>query len=270
MRSTLDWKYFTTLIIAFAGVVVPVFIWQADFNSRSIQLQIFSQTLLDPDVPKAVSGLRISMDGTDLDRPYLTVIELKNNGDRPILATDYEEEIQIIVDNGARLVRAQLTETAPQDVQPLFTNNDKFLKINPLLLNPNDSMTFSLITDGEKPFFKTRARISGIKFIELEDKSVYLPDSTLIAFRVILVFIYFFVYSYFWDIFLRRIHIEITRLISALVAFSSCISGVTTLMKISKDFSLSIFSTLLFLSLVVLISIFVATFVRREQLKKPE
>jgi hypothetical protein len=135
------------------------------------------------------------MDGVELERPYLTVLELRNNGSRPIPATDYEDSIQILVSEGVKIVRAQVTDVQPKDLQPKSTSDVAVLRLSPLLLNPGDLITFGITTGGGKPTFTVRARVAGISSIPLEDQVTKGGKTTKIVVRSLVAFLLLFVYS---------------------------------------------------------------------------
>ncbi|VVP27462.1 hypothetical protein PS858_04138 [Pseudomonas fluorescens] len=163
----LDWKFFVTLIATIAGVVIPVYLWQADFSSRSIGLRLLSTSALQP--AANIQDLQIFLNGKKIESPYLSSFELINTGSKPVLSADFESPIEILPTGGAKLVSAQVTTTVPDNIPVKISFDDQRIAIAPILLNPKDTVSFSVITSGEQPFFEPRARIAGINSITLED-----------------------------------------------------------------------------------------------------
>ncbi|MGH8719792.1 MAG: hypothetical protein ACREV0_12760, partial [Burkholderiales bacterium] len=239
MRFVFDWKFYVTLVATIAGVVVPVYLWRADLQARSLQLRVASQTALAPDVPKTVSGLTLSVDGVNLEQPFLTVLELTNDGSRPIPVTEYEDSIQVITNEGVRLVRAQLTDVQPKDLQPKFSIDHEKLQISPLLLNPGDLITFAAITSGGKPDFSVRARIAGIKSVVLEDRSARKSNTAKRVLFSSVAFLLIFVYAScaFALVPRRRFELAKTTLIVGVLACSS--GAALLLLPFSHELELS-------------------------------
>ncbi len=181
-----------TLLATIISVVVPVWIWRADLSSRSLQVRVASQVSLQPDNVGAISGLQVAVDGVPLKSPYLTVLELSNDGDKPIPSADFEAPLEIRLADGSTLARAQVTETKPKDIEASLSSDAKVLKMKPILLNPKDVITISVLTSGKKPEFLVRARISGISDVQInEDTGRFsrLQKAALFFFAALLLFV---------------------------------------------------------------------------------
>src|SRR5438309_1230053 len=148
MQIRTDWKFIATLFLAVGGIGVPVWLWRADLASHSARVRVISQTALQPESTAALSGLKISVDGRELRTPYLTVLEIENDGTRPIPASDFETPLEIKALDKVKIVRAQVTATLPKDLQPKIVSSADTVKLQPLLLNSNDLITLALVTSG--------------------------------------------------------------------------------------------------------------------------
>jgi hypothetical protein len=69
----------------------------------------------------------------------------------------------------ARLITAQVTGTDPKEIPLKVSVDNNRMTIAPFLSNPNDVISFSVITGDDPPLFKIKARIAGIKELVLED-----------------------------------------------------------------------------------------------------
>ncbi len=167
MNSLFSWKSLT-LLVTIVSVVVPIWIWRADLNSRSLEFRITSQVSLQPDNANSIQGLQVSIDGVPLKSPNLTVLELSNDGEKPVPSSDFEAPLEVRVAGDSSLVRAEVTATNPKDVEATITWDPQSLKVKPLLLNPKDVVTISILTSGKKPEFTTRARIAGISVVPID------------------------------------------------------------------------------------------------------
>ena len=146
---------------------------------------------MQPDNANSISGLQVAIDGAPLKSPYLSVLELSNDGDKPIPSTDFESPLEIRVVEGAVVARAQVTETKPKDVEATLTWETQAIKLRPLLLNPKDVVTVSVLTSGNKPEFSTRARIAGISVVPINETAVKpskLQKTGLFLFAALLLF----------------------------------------------------------------------------------
>ncbi|OAI00155.1 hypothetical protein A1353_19635 [Methylomonas methanica] len=181
-----------TLVLTIISVIIPVWIWRSDLESRSLQLRVASQVNLQPDNVGSISGLQVAVDGVPLKSPYLTVLELSNDGDKPIPSADFEAPLEIRLAEGSVVARAQVTETKPKDIEASLSWETQAIKIKPLLLNPKDIVTVSVLTSGKKPEFGARARIAGISVVPIDENVGYASRSqkaVMLFFAALLLFV---------------------------------------------------------------------------------
>lgn len=269
MRISFDWKFYVTLVATIAGVVVPVYLWRSDLQARSLQLRIAAQTALSPEIPKTVSGLTLAVDGINIEQPFLTTLEITNDGSRPIQATDYEDSINITTNEGTKLLRAQLTDVKPKDLQPKLSTDNGRLQISPLLLNSGDSMTFVVVTSGGKPNFNVHARIAGIQSVTLEDRSKQRSSTTIRAINSIAAFLLLFVYaSCAWALLSSR-RFELTKVTLGVSALSSCSGAALLVIPYSDEIGLSSFQFSLAMALVGTVATILAFAMNRRASSNP-
>ena len=239
MQISFDWKFLVIILVTLAGVIVPVGLWQADRQAKSLSAVIVSQTSLKPDISSNVDGIKILVDNMPIDRPYLTVLKLSNDGSKPILTTDFEEPLEIQMGGDTSIVRSQITEREPKDIQPKTTFDAKVIKIMPLLLNPDDNITFAVVTAGGSPKFNVRSRIAGIAAVALEDKITKTVSPTKRLLGPLFGFIQLFVYVSCLSVLIEpRVYTlrNPTILFAGLVAI---IGGVSSLSPLIAEFALS-------------------------------
>lgn len=169
MTLRFDWKFWVVLVATVAGVLVPVWLWRADLDARSVHIRKLSQTSLQPPESAKALDLRVTVAGAELEFPYLTVFELVNDGARPVIPSDFETPIEITSKNKAEIVRTSVTGTTPADLLPSLSVEGGVVKIKPMLLNPGDSVTIAVLTTREDPVFGSRARIAGIRTVPIVD-----------------------------------------------------------------------------------------------------
>jgi hypothetical protein len=258
--SRLDWKYLVTLFAAVAGIAVPVWLWRTDLVSHSVKVKIISQTALQPDGVSAVSGLKISVDGKELEAPYLTVIDIKNDGARPILATDFETPLEIKTFEKVKTARARVTATAPKDLLPIITSNDDVLKLQPLLLNPNDSVTIAFV-----PNFSARGRIAGISVVELEDSTLNQKPKRKFWAQAIVGFALLIVYALTFRALLSSSGIQIRRRAMIFITLSSVFGSILFLISLRPDFDFSLWQNWPISLLATVVAMVLGTIINRSE-----
>jgi hypothetical protein len=184
-----DWKFIATTVIAIAALVVP----QIDLSSRSLTVRLLATSPLQPALN--IQNLQISLNGQNVESPYISTIELINTGSKPILSADFDGALQIQMANDAKLLSAEITSTTPKNIPAQVTTSGNKTAISPFLSNPKDSLTIATITSGPRPAFEVRARIVGINEVEFEDKTIqsssYWKLLASLATSYSLVFLYF-------------------------------------------------------------------------------
>jgi len=169
MRVTFDRKIFLSLVGGFLVTGIPLlYDWYAD--TISLEVRLLSIAALEPDNKSHFQGLKFTINSIPVTNPYLSVLKITNDGSRPIPAELYERPIEIKL-NEAKVVRSEITETVPSDLKAQLSVKDNVVQINPLLLNPDDSITIAIITSDAKPSFSPTARIAGVKKINEIDVS---------------------------------------------------------------------------------------------------
>lgn len=157
------------LLATVVAIAVPIWIWRADPTSKSLEFRVVSEASLEPAKSGDIKGLQITLDSAPLDRPYLTVVELLNDGLKPIPSSEFEGPVEVRLSGDTKVVRAQLVSSKPNSLEAKLTFTENSVAVAPLLLNPEDKLTISILTSGGMPSFSPRARIAGIAEIKLDD-----------------------------------------------------------------------------------------------------
>lgn len=165
----LDWKFISTLILAVAGVAVPVWLWQADIGAKSLTMTVVSTVPIGGMEAGEMTGVEVTVDGSPAEKPFISVIEVHSSGRRPIAAADFETPIEVSVLPPARLLKAQVKETSPPDLRPSLFIKQGLLAIEPLLLNAGDRIQVNVIGTGALPIFSVRSRVAGVQKVAVVD-----------------------------------------------------------------------------------------------------
>jgi hypothetical protein len=167
----IDWKFIVGSLLAIAGLAIPLYLWQVDLSSHSLSLKRISSSALQPATSAQFQDLQVTLNGTRIASPYLSSFELINTGSKPILSSDFESPIEIRGEGNLQLISAQVTATDPPEIPVKISIESNRINVAPFLSNPNDIVSFSVITGEELPIFKVKARIAGVKELILEDSS---------------------------------------------------------------------------------------------------
>lgn len=172
----IDLKYYFAVILSIAGLSATI--WYANLPSaaKSLTLNILSKSPLSTISESVVPGLKIFVDEAELERPALTVLTIRNNGTDPIRSDDFEGDIEILMGNEVQLIRANVIKTQPDWLKPTVALLDSQINIKPVLLNPEDSITINILSDGFPESISSRARIAGVKNVLIVDSATAKPS----------------------------------------------------------------------------------------------
>ncbi len=172
MGVRFDWKFLLTLAITIASVAVPVWLWQIDLSSKSLTLTVKSTAELQPKGIDSLDGVQVSVDGKELDSPYVSVLEFSNSGSKPIFTSDFEGSVRISIEGPSKVVKARTTSSSPTSLEPVVSLVDGTVLLQPLLLNPGDTLRLTVVAATAKPIFTARARVAGVSEINVVDAQV--------------------------------------------------------------------------------------------------
>lgn len=182
----IDWKFLLMLIATLAGVFAAAWIWIIDHN-KSMAVSVVSQLSLRPVGKDSLPEFDITVAGKALDSPYLTVIRIMNDGDLPILASDFTSAIELAAQNEISIVNARITSRSPPEIDTELRHTENLLTITPKLFNPQDAITVTAITSGGQPNFSVKARIVGIPNLSIRNNTKPQPNTPKLAILLLAV-----------------------------------------------------------------------------------
>jgi hypothetical protein len=166
------WKkgeFIVTTIIALASIIVPILYSNFDAATPSLQVSTVSTVPLKTHEILGATDIEIFVGGKVVPSPYVTTLELLNNGSKPVAASDFHSPIIFSLDSDSQIVRAAVSSTSPSGIDAKLAVTKQTVSLAPLLLNPEDSLRVTIITNNAPPVFSVNARISGIKSIAIQD-----------------------------------------------------------------------------------------------------
>src|SRR5690606_10967548 len=125
-----------------------------------LSLTILSQSLLNVAGESEIEGLKITIDEKEIAEPALIVLKVENDGIIPIRSDDFESDLEIILEGDINLIRASVIQTRPEWIKPSILTKDSIISIASMLLNPNESITVNILTEGLPTLIETRSRIA--------------------------------------------------------------------------------------------------------------
>lgn len=172
MKWNFDLKYLLGTAVAIASLILSVYLWQSDLKAHALSVRLLSSSPLQPFASSKIYDVKMTVNGVELINPYFSTYEIVNSGSKPILSTDFESPITFVGNSDLAFVSARIDLTEPKDIPVKVTSEASKVSIAPFLSNPNDKIYVSIITSGVEPVVSIKARIAGIREIEIVDSSV--------------------------------------------------------------------------------------------------
>jgi len=97
---------------------------------------------------------------------YAALIEIKNSGKLPITKEDFVTPLSFSFGDKATVLEAHIVKQVPPDLLASLAIVDSVVRLNPLLLNPADSVVFGVLVDGGRKKVRASGRIVGISRIK--------------------------------------------------------------------------------------------------------
>lgn len=223
---TFDWKFYATMFAAIAGIAVPIFIWQVDLSAHSLSVRLASSVALQSTGTTSIPDIQILIDGVNVKTPFLSTLELLNDGSKPISVSDFESPIELNVDQNTQIVRARVISIEPNNLKVELDTNKQSVKLLPLLLNPNDTITIAVITSGSPPNFIAQARIAGISKINFEDTVTKKESWKAVAKNAVLSFMGIVLYWIYGAAVIRPTEVRFGRTMSAITMLACVILSI--------------------------------------------
>lgn len=174
MTTLRDGSLITTRLLTAVGVVVAIASLGLALWILFFQKDVTSLTLsLTSDVPivspetATFQNIEILVDGQPVPGAWST-LKLENDGNVPVQRSDFDIPITLRQTKGNKILGVQAGETQPAGLPfELPLDDDRTMTIKPLLLNPGDSISFSLVSTNSVRTLDVDGRVVGVNKLHL-------------------------------------------------------------------------------------------------------
>jgi len=158
------WLIVSAVFAAAVFILTLILVIKA-INKKRLTYKVIAKTALTRVGDKGFDKITVRYDGVEIEDIYLTNLKIYNSGSIPIKTSDFEADISVVINKGARILEAGIKETSPPDliIEPFLKDNK--VNIRPLLLNPADYFIIDILTNSEPTPIIVSSRIVGIKRI---------------------------------------------------------------------------------------------------------
>jgi hypothetical protein len=169
-----------TLLAGLIGVVVAYFIFRKQVIKKIFSYQIVSNAPIAVLNKALQNQVTILINGQTVTNARQVVFTIRNEGNTAVKRDDYDEPIKFtFVDS--KIVGSDVIGTNPPELMKsihnttLVKDGDDGAKLEPMLLNAKDSITFTLLLEGDFNRLDVSGRIVDGSIIQRIDREIISP-----------------------------------------------------------------------------------------------
>jgi len=179
------WQFIGAIFtILSVGVIIIIFFIQR--YRKSLSYDIISATSILTNQEELKGRLIIQLDGKIVPNVHIIILKLMNDGNVPIIVSDFNIPITISMGSKTQILSAEVIETNPENIDASVKIESNNLILKPLLLNGKDTITLKVLTQNFENIVNVGGRIVGIKSIE-KTKEPKLPFILICIAAVIVI-----------------------------------------------------------------------------------
>lgn len=156
------WQFIGAVLALVAAVITLI----AQKTRKRLSYEVVARTPLITIKDELVDRLRVLYEEKPVENPSLVVLTLTNTGNAPIEPQDFKGSLSISLSSPSVILTAGVTETDPPGLNVCHRISGSQLLVEPLLLNPGDSISLKMLVGECHGPLKVDARISGVKAID--------------------------------------------------------------------------------------------------------
>ena len=172
MKNLLDflrdpiWQF----ILGAAGIIISgiisIFIYRRQQPKKEITCRLVSVTPLFNVKENFQGKLKVLFDNKPIENVYIITIRVYNSGNTPVISSDYEKPVNIIIGTD-EILSSEVLETTPHGIPASVKFSGNEIQVSPALLNPNDALLINAIVSQYYDKVNVSARIVGIRKLQL-------------------------------------------------------------------------------------------------------
>lgn len=173
------WQFVGVAVAVLALVVaVAALLLQEKRKSLSVTIQNFSP-IIGSSVRAISNDLLVTYKGQTVTNLAALTLAFANDGGKVIATDDFESPISVTFKGDAKILTAEVVSTTPSELAPIISHDSEGIIISPLLLNPRDTFSITLLLQGlqfrhpRDVFPNATARIKGVSKVSFD--SPFIP-----------------------------------------------------------------------------------------------
>lgn len=129
-----------------------------------------------------IPGLQILIDGHQIERATVVVVRVRNLGNSPLAASDFDSNLTLDFEIGSVVLDAQISGSTPEHLPITAERSANLVTFSKSLLNPGDTFLCRILVQDSSGNYVPKARVAGVRDIETSPSiSVAKPVLALIC-----------------------------------------------------------------------------------------
>lgn len=154
-------------IIAILAIIISVYIFLLQRNKKTLAYDVLLNVPLLTKKEGLEGRIKIRFDDNYVENIHLIALKVSNEGNIPILPTDFVEHLRFTLGEANRVLGAEVSSLTPPELSPKITTKGSTIEVEPLLLNSGDSFLIKLLLTKPGTNIQANARIVGVSKIQI-------------------------------------------------------------------------------------------------------
>lgn len=187
------------VIFGAVTIIVTIIIYLRQRKQKKITYEAILRSDLVNVEDEVISKIQILYDKKSIDNIFLFIVKIINSGTVPIVRSDFETPINIEFAEKGKVLEADVINVSPKNLAVDIKNSKSGVSIQPLLLNPGDSITVKILLTNYTDAVIS-GRIAGVR--ETLDPDYYSPPIPIedYLFSITLVLMTIFMFSLIYQL----------------------------------------------------------------------
>lgn len=164
-----NWSFFDVLVGIIALIISVIVAYHTFFKGRKKKLlsyEILAEAKLFSIHDEAVERIEVLFDGKPAKNVSLLIIKIINNGNAPIVSSDFEVPLSFCFTEDAEVISAEINQSSENSLKPKVTFSPNKITIEPILLNVKDNFSVKALISNYENDFEINTRIIGVNKIK--------------------------------------------------------------------------------------------------------
>ncbi len=144
-------------------------------QSKNLSIKVAAKSQLSVYGADKAPEIQVSVNGSSLESPYLTYINVGYSGGQALTIDDFKTPVLIQLTSKSKLEHFRVSNQLPSDLNVSMQRFEGGVSFRPELLNAGDAFQLMLVTTGAVPEFTVQGRINGVSRLSMEE----LPSQNL-------------------------------------------------------------------------------------------